>query len=178
MPVRIAINGFGRIGRAAFKIALKNKNVEIVAINDLGDTDYMAYLLRYDTAYGNFSEKVSTGKDFIQVGKKKYPKVSEPDLTKLPWKKYKVDVVLECTGVFVKDDAAAGHLRAGAKYVVISAPSKGDKAFNTYVLGANEERLRGESKKIISNASFALISGKRLFTSFAIIWLTFIETSF
>ena len=117
-PIRIAINGFGRIGRAALKIALENKDIEVVAINDLGPADFAAYLFKHDTAYGEYDKKVSAGVDFIQVEGKKIPKLTILELAKLPWKDMKVDVVLECTGVFVKAKDAKGHLDAGAKNVI------------------------------------------------------------
>lgn len=150
---KIAINGFGRIGRAAFKIALKNKKVKVVAINDLTDTKTLAYLLKYDSVYGHFDGKVGYDSQNIIVNGKKYPVISQPDPAKLPWKKMKVDVVLECTGVFNKYNDLKKHLKAGAKKVILSAPAKDDMT-QTLVLGTEltKENIN-KSEKIISNAS-------------------------
>lgn len=147
---RIAINGFGRIGRAAFRVALASKKVEVVAINDLSDTDVLAHLLKYDSVYRQFNGKVSSKPGQLIVNGKVYPVSAEKDPAMLPWKKYKVDVVLECTGRFTKDDAAAAHLTAGAKRVVVSAPTKGGEA-KTFLLGVNQRDYAGQ--KIVSNAS-------------------------
>jgi len=150
--VKIAINGFGRIGRAAFKIALEKNNVEVVAINDLTNIDSLAYLLRHDSVYGNYSKKVSFDNNHIIVNNKKYPVYAISDPAKLPWKKHKVDVVLECTGVFVKAGSEK-HLAAGAKQVIISAPAK-NKETQTFVYGGNmQDFKKGKNTKIISNAS-------------------------
>ncbi len=148
--IKIAINGFGRIGRAAFKIALTKKNIKVVAINDLTSTDNLAYLLKYDSVYGIYDKKVKAGKNFIQINNQKFPVYSEKEPKKLPWKNLKVDVVLECTGVFTKEEEAGQHLKAGAKQVIISAPTK-STGVETVVLGANEGVAK--NKKIISNAS-------------------------
>ncbi|MFA6512378.1 MAG: type I glyceraldehyde-3-phosphate dehydrogenase [Patescibacteria group bacterium] len=149
-PIRIGINGFGRIGRSAFKVAFEKKNCEIVAINDLSDNKALAHLLKYDTAYGRYNHEVASTKTQLVVDKKKIPvtEFKEPD--KIPWKKYKVDVVLECTGRFLDAEGAAGHIKAGAKRVVLSAPGKGE-GIQTLVLGVNEKDDKGEA--IISNAS-------------------------
>jgi glyceraldehyde 3-phosphate dehydrogenase len=149
--IRVAINGFGRIGRAAFKIMLDSKKYEVVAINDLAPVDSLAYLLKYDTVYGIYPKKISHGKDNISVNGKKYQITSKPDPKKLPWKKLKIDVVLECTGFFVKDGAAGAHIQAGAKKVIISAPAKGGGGVDTFLLGVNETKYG--KQKIISNAS-------------------------
>ncbi len=149
---RIAINGFGRIGRAAFEIALEHKNIEIVAINDLTDTKTLAHLLTYDTVYGKFDRVVKYSDTHIMVGKKKYSVLSVADPKKLPWKKMKIDVVLECTGRFVKNGLAKSHITAGAKRVIISAPAKGTGDVTTYVKSANDE-LYNPNDKVISNAS-------------------------
>ncbi|MFH0874068.1 MAG: type I glyceraldehyde-3-phosphate dehydrogenase [Candidatus Komeilibacteria bacterium] len=148
--VRVAINGFGRIGRAAFKIALTNKRYRIVAINDLTDALTLAHLLQNDTVYGRYDKKVSASGSNLIVDKKSYPVIAQPDPTKLPWKKYQVDVVLECTGRFVDGDKAKAHLKAGAKRVILSAPAKGG-GVQTYLLGVNAHHYKGEA--IISNAS-------------------------
>ncbi len=151
MKKRIAINGFGRIGRAAFKIALANKKLDIVAINDLTDNYTLAHLLKYDTVYGTYNKKISANQDYLIVNGKKYPVFAEPDPTKLPWKKFKVDVVLECTGHFVKDNAAYAHIKAGAKRVIISAPAKGRGEVSTCLMGVNEQDISKD--KVVSNAS-------------------------
>lgn len=149
--IKVAINGFGRIGRSAFKIAFEKKEIEIVAVNDLTDSRTLAHLLKYDTAYGVYERDVSSEDGFIIIDKKKIPVLAEKDPTKLPWGKLKVDVVLECTGVFVKDGAAKMHLQAGARRVIVSAPTKGTGGIQTYLLGVNEKKYRDDA--IISNAS-------------------------
>ncbi len=147
---KIAINGFGRIGRAAFKIALERKDIEVVAINDLMDNKILAHLLKYDTVYGEYRGAVLGTQEGIKVSGKFYPVFAEKEPAKLPWTKYKVDVVLECTGRFTKDDAAAAHLKAGATRVVVSAPTKGGET-KTFLLGVNADRYGGEA--LVSNAS-------------------------
>ncbi|MEI6650063.1 MAG: type I glyceraldehyde-3-phosphate dehydrogenase [Candidatus Moraniibacteriota bacterium] len=148
---KIAINGFGRIGRAAFKIALQRKGSEVVAINDLTDAPTLAHLLRFDTAYGIYRHQVKAEKDAIIVDGKRYPVFSEPDPKKLPWKDLGVDVVLECTGRFVDGESAGQHLFAGAGKVVLSAPPKGENEIPTYLIGVNDREYKGEA--IVSNAS-------------------------
>jgi glyceraldehyde 3-phosphate dehydrogenase len=149
--IKIAINGFGRIGRAAFKIILADKKYEIVAINDLAPAESLAYLLQYDTVYGTYPKKITSGKDFIVVNNKKYKITAIAEPKKLPWKKLGVDVVLECTGRFVKDGAAVAHLKAGAKKVIISAPAKGGGNVDTFLLGVNQTDYKDQ--RVISNAS-------------------------
>ncbi|MFH1712137.1 MAG: type I glyceraldehyde-3-phosphate dehydrogenase [Patescibacteria group bacterium] len=150
---RIAINGFGRIGRQTFKAAWNKPGFNVVAINDLTDAKTLAHLLKYDTNYGKWGVSVKAGKDFIVVGKKKIPIFAEKDPANLPWKKYKVDVVIESTGFFVTEEAASAHLQAGAKRVIISAPAKGGNV-PTYVLGANTTGYDYKEKAaIINNAS-------------------------
>ncbi|NTV54950.1 MAG: type I glyceraldehyde-3-phosphate dehydrogenase [Candidatus Moranbacteria bacterium] len=148
---RIAINGFGRIGRSAFKIALERKGAEVVAINDLTDATTLAHLLRYDTAYGTYRREVTSEPGAIIVDGKRYPVYAEPDPKKLPWEDLGVDVVLECTGRFVDGESAGQHLTAGAKKVVLSAPPKGENEIPTYLIGVNDREYKGEP--IISNAS-------------------------
>lgn len=148
--IRVAINGFGRIGRAAFKIMLQNPRYQVVAINDLAPAESLAYLLKYDTVYGNYDKKVSSAGNHIIVNGKKYLVTAIPEPKKLPWKKLGVDVVLECTGRFVKDGAAREHLKAGAKKVIISAPAKGGDV-ETFLLGVNQKDYKNQS--VISNAS-------------------------
>lgn len=148
--IRVAINGFGRIGRAAFKIMLQKSKYEVVAINDLASAESLAYLLKYDTVYGRFPKKIFARGSDVYVNGKKYQITAVPEPKNLPWKKMKIDVVLECTGRFVKDGLAADHIKAGAKRVIISAPSKGGDV-DTFLLGVNEETYKGQ--KVISNAS-------------------------
>ncbi len=151
MAKRMAINGFGRIGRAAFKIALQHEHVEVVAINDLTDAPTLAHLLKYDTAYGKYRRGISSRDGAIIIDGKTFPVYAEPDPKKLPWKELEVDVVLECTGRFVDGESAGAHIVAGAKKVVLSAPPKGEGEIPTYLIGVNESDYRSEA--IISNAS-------------------------
>ena len=148
--MKVAINGFGRIGRLTFRNLLQNENVEVVAINDLTDNDTLAHLLKYDSAHGRFPGEVSVEGESITVNGQKIAALSERDPEKLPWGDMGVDIVLESTGIF-RDEAGAGkHLTAGAKKVIISAPAKG--GIKTIVLGVNDDTLTGE-EKILSNAS-------------------------
>lgn len=151
--MNIAINGFGRIGRATFKAALlKNeKNLNIVAINDLTDTATLAHLLQYDSCYGEFEMEVKSTKDSLIVDGKKYKVFAEKDPSVLPWKALKVDVVIESTGIFLSKEKAELHLKAGAKKVILSAPAKGE-GVKTFVMGVNEDKIK-KSDAIISNAS-------------------------
>jgi glyceraldehyde 3-phosphate dehydrogenase len=149
--IRVAINGFGRIGRASFKALLARPGVEVVAINDLTDTTTLAHLLKYDSVYGRFDKKVSATKEALVVAGKKYPVFAMKDPSALPWKDLKVDVVIESTGIFLDEAGAGLHLKAGAKKVVLSAPGKTD-AIKTFVLGVNADKLK-KSDKIISMAS-------------------------
>ena len=152
MKTRVAINGFGRIGRNAFKVAFERKDIEIVAINDLTDTKMLAHLLKYDSNYGNYPHDVSFDEKHVIVNGQKIPVFAERDPAALPWGEHKVDVVIESTGFFVKSDAAKAHVTAGAKRVVISAPAKDDGA-ETIVLGANENDLEDSKAVVYSNAS-------------------------
>jgi len=172
MTARFAINGFGRTGRSSFKIA-HEKSVDIVAINDLTNPRVLAHLLKYDTVYGVYNKEIwleedgkkvklednrgekdffdKTGKEnYLVVEGKKTLVISEKDPSKLPWKKLKVDVVLECTGRFTKDDSALEHIKAGAKKVVVSAPTKGG-TIQTFMKGVNDSQYLGQNA--ISNAS-------------------------
>ena len=151
MP-NIAINGFGRIGRNVLKAGLSQRGFTVVAINDLTEPETLAALLQNDTVFGRFGKKVTSGKGYIAINGKKIPVYSQKDPRKLPWKKHKVDVVLECTGVFRTKEAANAHIKAGAKRVIISAPSKGGKV-PTYVKGVNHGELRKEASAVIDNAS-------------------------
>lgn len=151
MKTRIAINGFGRIGRNAFKVAFDRDDIEIVAINDPGEVKSLAHLLKHDSNYGKFEHDVSTTDDSITVKGQKIKKFSERDPSVLPWGELKIDVVVECTGFFTEKEKAQVHLKAGAKRVVISAPTKSEDV-DTIVLGANEDKL-DKSAEIISCAS-------------------------
>ncbi|MBU0670896.1 type I glyceraldehyde-3-phosphate dehydrogenase [Patescibacteria group bacterium] len=153
MATKIAINGFGRIGQAAFKVIKDRDDMEVVAINGLSPVSQSAHLFKYDTVYGVYPGEVSSeGEDKLIVDGKEYLKLSEKDPENLPWKDLEVDVVLECTGVFTKKADAAKHLKAGAKRVIISAPAKGDDPVGTYVLGVNQDQMKAD-EEIISNAS-------------------------
>lgn len=150
----VAINGFGRIGRHAFKVLQDKKGVEVVAINDLTSPAVLAHLLKHDTAYPNVEYAIKADAKNIIVGgtkgtNKKIPVFAEKDPSSLPWKNLKVDVVLECTGFFRDEAGASKHLTAGAKKVLISAPAKGE--IKTLVKGVNEQEYRGET--IVNNAS-------------------------
>lgn len=147
--MRVAINGFGRIGRLVFKICLKKK-INVVAINDLMDIKNMVYLLKYDSVYGSFGGEVVAGENYIKVNGKKISVFAEPDPIKLPWKKLGVDYVIESTGIFKDYDKASLHLKAGARRVLISAPSKDPDI--TVVYGVNHHKIK-KHDKIISVAS-------------------------
>ena len=151
MKTKIAINGFGRIGRNAFKIAFDRDDLEIVAINDLTDTKTLAHLLMHDTNYGLYKNKVTFSDDSLIINEKTIKVLAEKDPAALPWKDLGVDVVIESTGFFVDPAKAQAHVTAGAKKVVLSAPAKGEGAA-TIVLGVNEDKL-ASAGGIISNAS-------------------------
>ncbi len=151
MVKRIAINGFGRIGRLTLRRLLKNKNVEVVAINDLTNNATLAHLFKYDSSQGSFPGKVSATDDHIFIGNKKILSLTERNPERLPWKKLKVDLVLECTGIFRTAEAAGMHIEAGAKRVVISAPGRGGD-IQTVVLGVNDHEIN-PNQTIFSNAS-------------------------
>lgn len=151
--MNVAINGFGRIGRAAFKILLERKgvgeNINVVAINDLSAASTLSYLLKRDTVYGTYKDEVSNTERAILVDGQKYPLFNEKDPAQLPWNDLGVDVVLECTGAFTKSEGAKLHLQAGARKVLLSAPAK-DNEFKTAVLGEDDLDINGD---LISNAS-------------------------
>lgn len=151
MITKVAINGFGRIGRNAFRIAFDRKDIQIVAINDLSDTKTLAYLLKNDTAYGQYKHIVTDDENNLVVNGISIPVYAEKDPALLPWLENDVDVVVEATGRFTKSEDAKAHLTAGAKKVVISAPAK-DEGAKTVVLGVNESALQ-DAGDIISNAS-------------------------
>lgn len=148
--MKVAINGFGRIGRLAFKCLLEKENVEVVAINDLTNNATLAHLLKYDSVQGRFNGTVESNDDFLIVNGKQIRATAERDPANLPWAELGVDVVLESTGFFRDPEGAGKHLTAGAKKVVISAPASGD--IKTVVLGVNDDTLSGD-EKIVSNAS-------------------------
>ena len=148
---KIAINGFGRIGRPALKIAL-TKGLEIIAINDLTDTKTLAHLLKYDSLYGRYNKKVDSKEKSLVINGKKIKVFAEKDPTNLPWKDLNIDIVLECTGHFTDYQGAKKHLKAGAKKVIISAPVKSPE-IKTFVLGVNEEKYNPKTDDIISNTS-------------------------
>lgn len=170
----MAINGFGRIGRAAFKIAQNNPEIQVVAVNDMLNAKVLAHLLKYDSAYGIYDQEISVEENgvvvdqegsmtmdehlvetpdvesYLIVAGKKTKVIAQTDPTKLPWKELEVDVVLECTGRFTKDGAAKAHIDAGAKKVVVSAPTKGGEV-QTFLMGVNHDQYIGQN--VISNAS-------------------------
>jgi glyceraldehyde 3-phosphate dehydrogenase len=148
---RVAINGFGRIGRAAFKIAAQTKAADIVAINDLVDTKTLAYLLKHDSVHGAFKPVVKPTASGLKVANKEVKVTAERDPASLPWKKLGIDIVIESTGLFRDRESAGKHLKAGAKKVLISAPAKGPDI--TLVLGVNEKSYNKRQHNIISNAS-------------------------
>lgn len=152
MAIRIGINGFGRIGRLVYRIALERKDIEIVAINDVFEADYAAYLLKYDSVHRTLKHTIEVVGDELHVNHKKTKilSVSEPD--KLPWKALGVDYVVDATGRFTTKEALEGHLKAGAKKVILTAPAKSDD-IPTFVLGVNEKNYDPSTDNIVSNAS-------------------------
>jgi glyceraldehyde 3-phosphate dehydrogenase len=153
MLSRIAINGFGRIGRLCFRAMLERykDKLSVVAINDLADLETNAHLLRYDSTYGKFNGTVTTGEGFLEVDGWKVSTVNEKDLSKLPWKDLGVDIVIESTGVFTDGKAVQAHLQAGAKKVIITAPATNEDV--TLVLGVNDSTYDAKKHNIVSNAS-------------------------
>ena len=151
MPIRVAINGFGRIGRQVLKAGINEKGIEWVAINDLSNPDALAYLFKYDSVHGRSPFPVKAGKDCIIVSGRRIKVLAERDPELLPWKSLNVDVVVESTGFFTKKEDAAKHLKAGAKKVLISAPGKGDVF--TIVKGVNMDKYDRKSHHVVSNAS-------------------------
>ena len=151
MKIKVAINGFGRIGRIAYRIANERDDMEVVGINDLTDTKTLAYLLAHDSNYGNYQHKVEYDENNLIIDGTVIPIFAEKDPALLPWGKLNVDVVIESTGRFTSGEAARAHIQAGAKKVVISAPTKSDDV-KTIVIGANDEELKNAGD-IISNAS-------------------------
>ena len=149
--VRVAINGFGRIGRNAFKIAFERSDIEIVAVNDLTDNKTLAYLLKYDSNYGIYEHKVTSDDEHIIVDDQAVKVFAEKDPAVLPWADLGIDLVIESTGFFTDQEGASKHIQAGAKRVVISGPTKSD-GVDTIVLGANDDKIAGATE-VISNAS-------------------------
>ena len=148
--VRVAINGFGRIGRLAFRQMFQADGYEVVAINDLTSPEMLAYLLKYDTTHGRYNGKVEAGENSIIVNGKKITIYAEKDAANLPWKDLDIDVVLECTGFYTSKAKSMAHINAGAKHVVISAPAGND--LKTIVYNVNHNTLTAEDQ-IISAAS-------------------------
>lgn len=148
--MKVAINGFGRIGRISFRALLQKKNIDVVAINDLTDTATLAHLFKYDSAHGTFAGEVGHDSENLIINGKKIKVLSVKNPAELPWKDLGIDVVLESTGFFTEKEKAEAHITAGAKKVIISAPATGD--LKTIVLGVNEHTLDG-SETVISNAS-------------------------
>ena len=149
--IKVAINGFGRIGRLCFRLMEENPEFEVVAINDLTDAEQLAYLLKYDTNHRNYRiDDISFEGEYIVVGERKVKVYAEKDPAMLPWKDLGIDVVFECTGLFTDKEKAMAHINAGAKHVIISAPAKGD--MKTIVYNVNHEILTGD-EEIISAAS-------------------------
>jgi len=150
--IKVAINGFGRIGRMTLRVLLERSNVDVVAINDLADTATLAHLFKYDSIHRRFAGNISSAKTYLEINKSKINVYAERDPLSLPWKMLDVDVVLECTGRFTSAELASTHIKSGAKKVILSAPSNGKDDVKTIVLGVNEEVLNG-TEQIVSNAS-------------------------
>ncbi len=151
MSYKVAINGFGRIGRLFFRASFDQTDFEIVAINDLTSAKMLAHLLKYDTVFGKFDKEIESGEGFIKIDGKKYNIYSQKDPETLPWKELGIDLVVESTGFFRKREGATKHLKAGAKKVVISAPAGDPDA--TIVMGVNDDIYDDKKHNIISNAS-------------------------
>lgn len=152
MGIKIAINGMGRIGRAAFKIACERNDIELMAVNDLTGPKEIAHLIKYDSTYGIWDNAIKARETKLVVSDKEIPYFQEPDPEKLPWGKLGIDVVLECTGVFTKSEKAIKHINAGSKLVILSAPPKSE-GIKILLMGCNENEFNPGKHKIISNAS-------------------------
>lgn len=148
--MKIGINGFGRIGRLVFRVAMSNPQVEVVGINDLLDVEYMAYLLEFDSVHGRFDGEISVDGNHLVVNGNRIRVTSERDPEKLQWNAIEAEVIIECTGVFLTTELANKHIAAGAKKVVLSAPAKDDTP--TFVMGVNDDQLKAEYT-VVSNAS-------------------------
>ncbi len=153
MAIKIGINGFGRIGRLVFRAGINNPEIEFVCINDLVPSEAIAYLLKYDSVHGRFSGTIEATSEGIVVNGKLIPCVSIKDPEQLPWSQYGVEYVLECTGLFTKYEGASKHLKAGAKRVVISAPTKDPDRIPTLLVGVNHHTYDPRQHTIVSNAS-------------------------
>lgn len=151
MTLKLAINGFGRIGRVVFREALQQSEVEVVAINDLTDAAMLAHLLKYDSVHGIFDADVSSEGEFLVVNGKKVRVYAEKDPSVLPWKDLEIDIVIESTGIFRDVESAGKHLEAGAKKVIVSSPGK--SGMSTFVMGVNHETYNAETDHVVSNAS-------------------------
>jgi glyceraldehyde 3-phosphate dehydrogenase len=152
-PLRVGINGFGRIGRLVFRTGLGNPNIEFVGINDLVPSDNLAYLLKYDSTHGPFSGSVSASPEGLAVDGHFVPCMALRNPAELPWKSLGADYVVEATGLFTDRDGAENHLKAGAKRVIISAPTKDPEQVSTFVMGVNHERFDLGRDVVVSNAS-------------------------
>lgn len=151
MTLKLAINGFGRIGRVVFREALQQGEVEVVAINDLTDAAMLAHLLKYDSVHGVFDADVSSEGEFLVVDGKKVRVYAEKDPSVLPWKDLEIDIVIESTGIFRDVESAGKHLEAGAKKVIVSSPGK--SGMSTFVMGVNHETYNADTDHVVSNAS-------------------------
>ena len=148
--IKIGINGFGRIGRLVFRAASKNKNIQVVGINDLIDTNYMSYMLKYDTTHGRFDGSISVNGNNLEVNGKNIRVTNEKDPSKLNWSEIEAEYVIESTGLFLTKDSAKGHIKSGAKKVIMSAPSKDDTPM--FVMGVNNKQYKSDMD-FVSNAS-------------------------
>ena len=148
--IKIGINGFGRIGRLVFRAASENKNIQVVGINDLIDTNYMSYLLKYDTTHSKFDGSISVNGNNLEVNGKKIRVTNEKDPSKLNWSEVEAEYVIESTGLFLTKDSAKGHIKSGAKKVIMSAPSKDDTPM--FVMGVNNNQYTSDMN-FVSNAS-------------------------
>ena len=151
MTLKLAINGFGRIGRVVFREALTRDGVEVVAINDLTNAAMLAHLLKYDSVHGIFDAEVSSEGDYLVVNGKSVRVYAEKDPSALPWKDLEIDIVVEATGIFRDNESAGKHLEAGAKKVIVSSPGK--SGMSTFVMGVNHETYNPETDHVVSNAS-------------------------
>lgn len=152
MKTRIAINGFGRIGRCAFKIAFERPDIEIVAINDLSSPEALAHLLKHDTAYGTYQHEVTASASGLTVKGKHIKIINEQDPARLPWGAHDIDVVIEATGLFTTQEHLKKHIDAGARRVILSAPERDDIEGTTFIIGVNEQDLK-PNQQIINTAS-------------------------
>lgn len=150
--LRVAINGFGRIGRTVLKAGWGKKGFNVVAVNDLTNAETLAHLLKHDSVYRTWDHEVKVKNGALLIDGREIKVLAQKDPKALPWKELKIDVVLECTGFFTSEEGASGHLTAGAKAVIISAPAKGGNV-PTYMMGVNAGKLRGDKARVINNAS-------------------------